>query len=77
MRSGWEHADESLVMGAIFKKCFSLYDSNDLVFSLAWKHEEGSDCLFCSLFSDLIFLSWWDHWGRSMETGASGKDRED
>ena len=41
-------------------------------FSLAWKHAEGSDYLFSSLFLDLIFLWERQHVDRSLWKGAWG-----
>ena len=57
---------------SIFKKISSC-DSNDFwFFTFAWKRGMGSDHLFHSLFSDLIFSCGWE-----CEARAFGQERWD
>ena len=68
-------------MGAIFSE--NLFSKNVFhhmiqiiyFFALAWKFGERSDYLFCSLFSDYIFLLGWEHGDRSMGAGAWGSEQ--
>ncbi len=62
---GWEHGGGEVGTGAMFF-CPSTFKTNDFLcfdviqfVTLAWKGGEGSDYLFCCLFTNNIFL-----WGR-------------
>ena len=73
---GWESGGGSVEMGAIFSE--NLFSKNFFhcmiqiisFFTLAWKHGERSDYLFCSLFSDYIFLLGREHGDGSVGVGA-------
>ena len=63
--SGDEHGDDTVETGAWgrehfftihFQNTLIFFSSNDSFFTLAWKHDQGSDYFICSLFTDYIFF---------------------